>query len=245
MHRKHFYIPDPGTVSLTLRARTVVFGALLALFSSAASADTSATVSVVSDYRFRGESMSQGNPEAQLSLSYDATNGWYAGAFTSGVDLLQTKETQLLIYTGYARTLASGWSWDLGVTDSRFSASQYYDYTEWYAGLSSENLNAKIYFSPNYFGENVETAYAELNASYPIGDLFKVLAHVGCLYRLSDNGAIQTQAARYDEQIGIGKTLSDWNFRLAWVNVKKSDSLYPSYTDNHSRTWIFSTSYSF
>jgi uncharacterized protein (TIGR02001 family) len=44
-------------------------------------AQVDGSVSIVSDYRFRGASLSDGHPEPQVQLGYDGTGGWYVGGF--------------------------------------------------------------------------------------------------------------------------------------------------------------------
>src|ERR1051325_11099552 len=65
--------------------RRVALAILLALIGSNASAELSATASVLSDYRYRGVSLSRGDPAAQLGLVWDDPSGGYAGLFASSV----------------------------------------------------------------------------------------------------------------------------------------------------------------
>ena len=57
------------------------------LCASEACAQVSGSVTLVSDYRYRGISLSDGRPTAQLSVAYDRPDGWYMGAFASRVRL--------------------------------------------------------------------------------------------------------------------------------------------------------------
>jgi uncharacterized protein (TIGR02001 family) len=215
----------------------------LTLSCTLAYADISGTVSVVSDYRFRGQSLSNGNPEPQLDLTLDIDRGWYAGMFLSGVNLDDHDITQLLAYGGYAHAFTSGWSWDAGIIDSHFISVADYDYAETYFGIASEHVNAKLYLSPNYFGFSTRTAYAEVNGSYPLNDTWRALAHAGCLVRIG--GDKDFPAKRWDGQIGIAKMLNQWTVQLAWVAVQKSLSVYPSYNNLHPHTWVLDASYAF
>ena len=52
-----------------------------ALIAANVSAQVSGSLTLVSDYRFRGVSLSHNNPAAQLGAVYDDARGWYAGAF--------------------------------------------------------------------------------------------------------------------------------------------------------------------
>ena len=71
-------------------------------------------------------------PAPQLSLAYDAPQGWYAGAFAAPRLALgeRTGVTQLVAYGGYARRLASGLSWEAGASSTAFPHAAEYNYRE-------------------------------------------------------------------------------------------------------------------
>jgi uncharacterized protein (TIGR02001 family) len=158
--------------------------ALLTAFVATASiAQVSATASLVSDYRVRGVSLSNGNPAAQLDLSYDHESGWYGGTFFSNVEFdPQTgQQLQFAGYGGYARRLGHGWSLDAGATYQDFSNDSDYRYVEAHVGVTTDAASARLYYSPNYFGVSIHTLYAELNGSYRLDDRFKLVGHAGML----------------------------------------------------------------
>jgi uncharacterized protein (TIGR02001 family) len=221
---------------------------MLLLFSLAVScgracADVSGSISVLSDYRYRGESLISGNPSLQADVTVDSDSGWYAGAFASGVTLDKRHGTQLLAYGGYAHALQGAWSWDSGVTNTWFSTDDDYDFAEAYAGIASEHLNAKVFWSPDYFGSGAHTLYTEVNGSYPIFDSWRAIAHLGYLSRLSGNRYLPS--SRRDNQIGIAKAFGNLTLQLTWMWVQKGDYVYPTYTDRHSCSWVAAVSYGF
>ena len=57
------------------------------MYAAGAGAQLTGTVSVVSDYRFRGVSLSQQKPAVQASIGYDDPSGWYGGVFASTAKL--------------------------------------------------------------------------------------------------------------------------------------------------------------
>src|SRR5664279_3555744 len=65
--------------------RALALGSIL--FAASAEAQFTANASVVSDYRFRGVSLSDQKPAVQASVNWDDADGWYAGAFASTVQL--------------------------------------------------------------------------------------------------------------------------------------------------------------
>src|SRR5262245_12059716 len=58
---------------------------VLCAFTGTSRAELSATISAVSDYRYRGITFSDGGPAVQAGLTYDDPTGWYAGASGSTV----------------------------------------------------------------------------------------------------------------------------------------------------------------
>jgi uncharacterized protein (TIGR02001 family) len=77
------------------------------------------TVSVVSDYRFRGWSLSGEDPALQLDASATHESGFYAGVFASSIEAYGGDEegtgatVELDFYAGWGGEL-SGWLVDLG-----------------------------------------------------------------------------------------------------------------------------------
>ena len=204
-------------------------------------------MSLVSDYRFRGVSLSDGHPELQLNLGYDSPAGWYVGGFASGVRWRDGgSKTQVVAYGGYSRRMPSGLNWEAGAVKSAYLQAAQLNYAETFVGLSYDNIGGRLYFSPNYLGQDFSTAYAELNGTYQVRDWLHVLGHVGFLRPLSrPDGYMAEMPSRYDVRIGASANLADWTFQLAWVATAKSPSNDPRYGDRVPSKIVLSTSYSF
>lgn len=238
MRRRH--LPDPPP------ALSAAVALALLLSVGGAAAQASGSVALLSDYRFRGLSLSDGDPSAQLGLNYDSPQGWYAGAQAAGANLRERDMAQLTAYGGLARRLASGWSWEAGASASRFSRARDSDYGEWYAGLASERVGLRLYFSPHYFGRDMRTAYVEANGLYPLGDKLKLVAHGGALRYLPRDG--DGPAARYDARLGLAAALADWNVQLAWVAASSGGSSVGAssyYTAPSRQALVLSVAYTF
>lgn len=181
-----------------------------------------------------------------MNLGYDNPSGWYAGAFASRLALQKIRsDTQLIGYGGYSRRLESGLGWEIGVTHSAFLSATHYNYSEVFAGLSSDDFNARIYFSPNYFGQSARSIYAELNGAYPIRERLRLTGHIGFLRSFSDNEYLASYAAtRFDTRVGVSAGIANWEFNLAWVATERSRAKY-RYGDRDSPALVLSTSYSF
>src|SRR4051794_25476402 len=112
-----------GSALRSAATQSILFAAALS-FTSPAAAQVGTSVSVFSDNRFRGYSLSGGRPVGILDLSYDAPNGFYAALSGSVVatrhDGLRPLGIQL--NGGYAKRLSSGLTVDAGVTHSNYFA---------------------------------------------------------------------------------------------------------------------------
>src|SRR6266542_4368251 len=181
--------------------------ALWFLFVSAdVFAQFSGSASLLSDYRFRGISLSHNRPAAQIALAYDDASGWYGGAFASTVQFVYptNRELQLVSFIGYAKRLPSGLSWEAGADYSAVTGAESYSYPEVYAGIASENVSARLYYAPRYFGQESGVIYGEVNASQQLIDRVRLLAHGGLL-RNNSEGAYGLRPDRhvFDASVGL------------------------------------------
>jgi uncharacterized protein (TIGR02001 family) len=194
-------------------------------------AQFSGSASLLSDYRFRGVSLSHNRPAAQLAVAYDDASGWYGGAFASTVQLVYptTRELQLVSFAGYARRLPSGLSWEAGADYSVVTGSQSYSYPEVYLGIASGNVSARLYYAPRYFGQNSDTIYGEINASQPLLDRIRLLAHGGVL-RNSGEGAYGQRPDRHilDASVGVALDFDQFSVQLSWVGISSVNTPYPA-----------------
>ena len=144
------------------------FAALLfCAFAGVATAQVSGTASGVSDYRYRGNTFSDGQPAAQGGVTYDDPNGAYAGVFGSMVRLKPPagprSNFQSIVFAGYAKRLSSGISVEAGGDYSAFNGAYDLNYGEFYLGVANDSVSARIYYSPKYFGQSSSAIYGEIN----------------------------------------------------------------------------------
>jgi uncharacterized protein (TIGR02001 family) len=203
---------------------------LTALVATASLAQVSGTASLLSDDRFRGVSLTQGHFAAQLDVAYDHPSGLYAGAFVSNVEFDPTvgRQAQGIGYVGYARRLQSGWSVDAGAAYSDFSDDADYRYWELHAGIASDALSARLYFSPDYFGQSIHTVYAEVNGSYRLTERFRAIGHAGLLQAFA--GATDQAGGSHphaDFLAGVEYRMQPFSLQVARVFSDGASSIYP------------------
>src|SRR4030095_13495945 len=92
----------------------------------------SGSVSAVSNYRYRGVSLSHNDPAAQAAIVYDDPLGWYAGAFASTVRIgyPTARGKQGIFFAGYAHAMPFGATFEAGVVYSGFTGPTSYAYPE-------------------------------------------------------------------------------------------------------------------
>lgn len=150
--------------------------------------DLSATLSLTSDYVFRGISLSDG-PALQGSIDYAFDNGLNIGSWTSNYDYDSAADRELDYYLNYSHGLNSDVTLSAGVSRYTFFHEHDIDYNEYQMGLSRGPLDAKAWYAADYGGSNGDAQYFE----------------VGFKSALPKDISLELRAGRsvFDTQIGI------------------------------------------
>ena len=194
-----------------------------------ATAQVSGIVALVSDYLYRGVTLSDGKPVPQLTLVYDHPDGWYLGTFASRIRQFGAESGNSYVsYAGYARRMASGNSWEAGVSSYAFPASSGLNFQEVYAGLATQRVSGRVSYSPNYLFPGMRTVYGEISTSEPLGDRLSLFAHAGYLNSLRE-GENHRPIRRTDARIGLGTSVDGWEAQLAWAGVRQRRIIGPAY----------------
>jgi uncharacterized protein (TIGR02001 family) len=145
--------------------------------AAGAKASVSGGVTLLSDYRFRGISRSDGDPALQGQVTVSLPNGLYAGGrgtTLKGVRVLGAAELDL--YTGYGATIGSGTTIDAGLTYYAFpGGAGGSDYAEPYVSLSytlgpvEATLGAKYAWSQKALGgEDQLYLFGQIEGGIPL-----------------------------------------------------------------------------
>lgn len=178
--------------------------------ADAARAQVSGTITLQNDDRFRGRSVSEGEPVATGSLSYDDQSGLYTGG---SVTVTTNGENGGILrssaHVGFATTIDRGVSLDGGAVlyryTDRYSGARAQTLAEIYGGVSLGDIAIYAWYSPNYLDGNLDTLYLEANAVRDLGSGFRANARVGVLRRISGEGSFGGRDTRYDAQVGLTK----------------------------------------
>lgn len=215
-----------------------------------AAAQLAGSVSIQSDDRFRGRSLSEGRPVATLDLSYDTAAGFYLGGEVTAV-ATRHEGARVLGFqenAGYAWKTKAGPVIDLGVANASyteyFSGGYSADYTELYAGLITGPIASHIHFSPNYFRHGVSTVYLETDGVARIASRWRLNGHVGALVQTGGPSTSMARRSHYDWRVGIAHQIGRFNLQASWSGGGPDRDYYAG--DTHSRdalvfglTWAF------
>jgi uncharacterized protein (TIGR02001 family) len=227
-------------IAADLRGRTrLLLGAILILSAAPAYAEIGASLTLASQDRFRGYSVSNGYPAATFSLSYDDVAGPYfeasvmaAGKPSDGIERYRFEEN-----AGYALRIANGPTIDAGIVHADYSGYRIYGqtavFTEIYAGLITKRLSAHVHYAPNYFQRGVSTLYAGIDSAIPLTARIRLSGHYGILYETRGSREAAGRTAR-DWRLGAATDLRNLTFELAVASGAKKRSFYGDAKDGGS-----------
>jgi uncharacterized protein (TIGR02001 family) len=186
-----------------------------------AAAQASASLTLESDYRFRGVLLGGDRPSLRASVNYDGPRGWYGGGSISRAEFADGERyAQLVAYAGRVLALSPVLDVDGGISYWRFSGGGY-DFAEAYAGLLARRWSIRVNYSPNYFSQNLKTIYIDASTFAQINDDWRVFAHLGELLRLSPARPADT----FDYAYGAAAGRNRWDVRtgVGWAARENLD----------------------
>jgi uncharacterized protein (TIGR02001 family) len=137
--------------------------------AGAAHAETTANISLVSDYVFRGVSLSDNGPAIQGG--FDWTSGvFYAGTWASSL----SEDMEIDVYGGFTPTTGPV-EWNIGAIAYFYPGADddlaEYDYIEFVVAGSMSlteqfSVGAGVYVAPENWGDTGASVYYEINGAY-------------------------------------------------------------------------------
>ncbi|HSD15697.1 MAG TPA: TorF family putative porin [Thermomonas sp.] len=236
----------PSRTRTTRSVRRAAMASVLAglAFASTAHAGTTGTVSLTSDYIFRGTTQTNQEPALQGGVEYAAESGLYIGTWGSNVSWLSDLSTpaapissslELDVYGGYRGKFNDTVSYDVGALyywypgdfPSGFNSA---DTLEVYGGITvaaSEKvtLGAKVSVATtDLFGytDSTGSAYLDLSANFVVAEGWTIGAHAGKQW-IDGNAAFEYA----DWKLGVTKAFaSGFSVGLAYTGTDADDALY-------------------
>jgi uncharacterized protein (TIGR02001 family) len=160
------------------------------------------SVSVMSDYVWRGVTQTDGKPSLQGEFAVSHASGVYAGVWAANADFDDPDDGidhEIDVYLGWAGELADGVELDLAVARAMYpGANEGYelDYTEFTANLSfAEYYTVGVAYSPDIYQLGEKGIYYSALAEYPLGE---------------SGFGLKLGAGWYDLDAAAGDSYGDW-----------------------------------
>ena len=166
----------------------------------------------------RGYSISDHEPSASVTFTYDDPSGAYVGASLIG-SIYEGSPVLLGIQgnAGYALRVTPTLSLDAGVSKTKylyaFDRKGDYDYTELYVGAALPFISTRLSYSPDYYDNDLETLYAELETGFSPADKLFLSAHGGVLAYLGEPPPYLPDQT-FDWRVGATREIGPWAVHL-------------------------------
>ena len=213
-------------------AAVLTAGALTLASSSAVNAaeggfSASANLGVVTDYKFRGVSQTDGGAAVQGGIDLDFGNGLYLGTWASQVDFAWGEDEtdyEQDFYGGYAGEFSNGIGYDVGYIYYAYHGSDWdEDYQEIYGSISISDLTLGMAYSDDYWAGTGEFYYTYADYSFALPADMSLGLHVGA--NLFDEEAFLFEADSYlDYSVTLGKEFGGLSLSASLVGTNISDS---------------------
>ena len=169
-----------------MRNRVLISIVLAAWPWPAAAGEFSGSVTLASEYVFRGQALSDGNPALQAGIDYEHDSGLFLGAWASTVDLASPsgrRDAELDYYLGWQFSGESRLSAALSFVRYTYPGQTTvfdYDYTEVLAAASWDGrYSLEFGYTDDVYGFGVAARHVELRADWPLRTAWGVSGGLG------------------------------------------------------------------
>ncbi len=209
--------------------------------------ETSANVTLTTDYKFRGISQTDTSPAVQGGFDVAFDNGLYAGTWGSVVDFQDPDgsdaDMELDYYFGFGGEINESLSYDIGYiyydyptsNESNFGfGNRDLDYQEIYASMSFNDLTVGFAYSDDYWLETGEFYYVYADYGFELPAGFSLGLHYGYndFEFASDDSDPEDASEAFlgdgedsysDYSISLSKSYLGLDFALSWVDTDLND----------------------
>ncbi len=191
---------------------------VLAAATGLAQAQVTGTITAVSDYDFRGQTQSSGDPALQGSIDWAGESGLKAGIWASTVDFGPgtDADVEIDLYAGYELSLSDDLSWNIGGVYYFYQGDgDNVDYYELSTGLAYKDFSTKFWYAPDFVNSDEAAWYIEANYSFALPSDFALDLHAGY-----SGGDFWDQAGGeyFDYSIGVRRSFGNLDLALKWVD---------------------------
>ena len=199
--------------------------ALAALPWENALGEVSGRITVASEYIYRGQAQSNGNPALQAGIDYAHRSGLFLGAWASTLDLESPsgrRDAELTYYLGWHFAGDSRLSGAVSLTRYTYpgqTTAFSYDYTEALASATWDGrYSLEVGYASEVYGFPVDARHIELRVDWPLRNAWMVSGGLG----FNDLEKLGSSRYAYGD-IGVSARYSRFTFDLRWYNNERPD----------------------
>ncbi len=182
--------------------------------------DIGVTITGVSDYRFRGISLSDKDPAIQGAIDVEHKSGFYIGTWASTIKG-SPADVEVDLYAGWRGEVGSGVNLDIGAVSYLYPGGANLDYVELLGSISytlgpvETKLGVGYTPSQGNLGDK-DNIYGYLDASGAIpGTPVTVIAHVGH----EDGSLAGATGKKWDWSLGAEVVVDRFTLGLSYVDT--------------------------
>ncbi|WP_193163820.1 TorF family putative porin [Microbulbifer hainanensis] len=210
-------------IAAILTAGALTLGVSTATNAAEGGVSASANLGVVTDYKFRGISQTDGSPAVQGGVDLDFGNGFYLGTWASQVDFgYDGTDYETDVYGGYGGQLNDSVSYDVGYIYYGYPGGEDEDYQEVYGSLSFSDLTLGLAYSDDYWAGTGAFYYPYAEYSFALPSDISLDFHVGA-NMLDEVGFLDGSDSYIDYSVSVGKDFGGLSLSASLVGTDISD----------------------
>lgn len=198
-------------------------------------------IALVSDYRFRGVSLSDKDFAVQPYLTVRHESGLYVGAWASNLAENDGDDVELDLYAGYSG--GDELTYDIGATYYMYPGVSGVNYVELTGKLGSTigpaTVGVQLSYAPSQDNiGNEDNIYFGTNATIALPNSpISIVGSMGI-----EDGAFTAGSEKVDWSLGLNATVSDFTLGVSYVDTNRRTIFAPK---DSSGGVVFSLSYGF
>lgn len=198
-------------------------------------------VAVVSDYRFRGVSLSDKDFAVQPYLTVKHESGLYVGAWGSNISENAGDDVEVDLYAGFAG--GEEVTYDIGATYFLYPGVSGLNYVEFTGKLGSTygpaTVGVQLSYAPSQDNTgNVDNIYFGTNATIALPNSpISIVGSMGV-----EDGAFSAGSEKVDWSLGLTAAVSGFTLGVSYVDANRRTIFAP---EDSSGGVVFSVSYGF
>lgn len=192
------------------------------------------SMAMLTDYRFRGVSMSNRDPAVQGALNFSHKSGAYLSLWASNADVGAGGNVEADFFVGYILPITEKSFLDINYADVNYPGTIkefHTDFSEFGVNYNHSDLmtggdyfTAGVFYSPEFAFKSGKEIYLNTSYKFPVYKNIKLVSSLGYT-KLEDNeqfakafGGDGQQDDYFDYKIGLGAEVLGLNSELVWID---------------------------